>query len=419
MDVPTEQHDRMDVMLFRPRTPKRVETCCVTDAEGRHWCFKAIKNIKLNGYAKCFVCSGPLCNVKVYYTSHDEFRVVGSHVCAFDHEREYRKRTKCNIAVDAMLDNVLLKTRDIISAVKSKTELSRREEKTLAQFVSSQRLSRYGKVPRQFADLVIPECLKVVGTIDDDGDGKFLIFDSFDTDKDKERILIFSSSGMRQRASAAVEIFADGTYRTASNTIATLYTMHTVIDGISFPIFFVMMPNELERTFVRAFEVVKPLMGSFNETCTAHVDCQLAAVNAIRTVFGCSIRICLFHLNQAVWRSVSRFGLAGYYNNTRFPKLHVWIRRLFALPFLPEDAIHSNFDVLFEHDAIHGPIHVEDECLDAFKKHVRYYKSFWLARVPLKMWCNNTTRERTNNRCEGFHNGLRKQSILLIQILLF
>ena len=57
---------------------------------------------------------------------------------------------------------------------------------------------------------------------------------------------------MRQRASAAVEIFADGTYRTASNTIATLCTMHTIIDGISFPIFFVVMPSELERAFVKA-----------------------------------------------------------------------------------------------------------------------------------------------------------------------
>ena len=64
-----------------------------------------------------------------------------------------------------------------------------------------------------------------------------MIFDSFDTDTDNERILTFVSPGMRRRASAAVEIFADGTYRTASNTIATLYTMHTVIDGISFPIF--------------------------------------------------------------------------------------------------------------------------------------------------------------------------------------
>ena len=294
MNVPVERQGRMNVMLFRPRTPKRGEACCVTDAEGRHWCFKLIKNIKLNGYAKCFVCSGPHCNVKVYYTTHDAFLVVGNHVCAFDREREYRKRTKCSIAVDAMSDNVLMRNRDVVSAVKDKTELSRREEKTLAQFVSSQKLFRYGKVPRQFADPVIPERLKAIGTSGDEGDGRFLIFDSLDTDTDTERILIFSSPGMRQRASAAVEIFADGTYRTASNTIATLYTMHTVIDGISFPIFFVMMPNELERTFVRAFEVMKPLMGSFDESCIAHVDCQLSAVNAIRTVFGCSFGFVFF-----------------------------------------------------------------------------------------------------------------------------
>ena len=50
---------------------------------------------------------------------------------------------------------------------------------------------------------------------------------------------------------------------------------------------------------------------------------------------------------------------------------------LFALLFLPEDAIHSNLDVLFERDAIHGQTRVEGECLDAFKKLVRYYKTFW------------------------------------------
>ena len=26
----------------------------------------------------------------------------------------------------------------------------------------------------------------------------------------------------------------------------------------------------------------------------------------------------------------------------------------------------------------------------------------------MDMWCNNVSRDRTNNRCEGFHNGLRQ-----------
>ena len=110
----------------------------------------------------------------------------------------------------------------------------------------------------------------------------------------------FSLHGMRQRAATAVEIFADGTYRTASNSIATLYTVHTVIGGVAFPIFFMMLPNEKEATFERAFGVIKHFMNAFTETSVAHVDCQLAAINALRTVFRCRIRICLFHQNQAV-----------------------------------------------------------------------------------------------------------------------
>ena len=92
--------------------------------------------------------------------------------------------------------------------------------------LSSRTSTTYGKVPKDLASLVIPDCLKVVGTSLDHGDKTFLIFDSFDDDKECDRILIFSSHGMMQGAATAVAIFADGTYRTASNTIAT-FTPYT------------------------------------------------------------------------------------------------------------------------------------------------------------------------------------------------
>ena len=68
----------------------------------------------------------------------------------------------------------------------------------------------------------------------------------------------------------------------------------------------------------------------------------------------------------------------------------------------------SNFSLLFERDAIEGEIHVEECCIEAFKRLVQYYKSFWLQKIGVHMWCNNVGRDRTNNRCEGFHNGLRQ-----------
>ena len=225
-----------------------------------------------------------------------------------------------------MTQNQLARNKAVLAAVKCHMPITLCEEKALVQFVSSRTSTTYGKVPKDLASLGIPDCLKVVGTSLDHGDKTFLIYDSFDDDKERDRILIFSSHGMRQRAATAVAIFADGTYRTASNTIATLYTVHTVIGGVSFPIFFMMLPNEKEATFERAFGVIKHFMNAFTETSVAHVDCQLAAINALRTVFRCRIRICLFHQNQAVWRAVARLGLAGAYNIREFPRLHVWVR---------------------------------------------------------------------------------------------
>ena len=165
--------------------------------------------------------------------------------------------------------------------------------------------------------------------------------------------------------------------------------------------------------------MIKPFMRSFSSACDAHVDCQLAAINAFRSVFGCNVRICLFHQNQAVWRAVARFGLAGHYNSVNFPKLHVRIRRLFALPFLSEVDIVSNFTVLFEQDAVSWKIHVEDCCIEQFKNLVNYYKLFWLTKTPVKMRCNNAEKEWTNNRCEEFHNGLHQTIQIALPICMF
>ena len=212
---------------------------------------------------------------------------------------------------------------------------------------------------------------------------------------------------MRQRAALAKELFADGTYRTVSNIFATLYTIHTTIDDVSYPGFFILLPNEQTPTFKRAFTVIRRYMSSFTGSCVVHVDCQLAAMNAFIDTFACDVRICLFHQNQAVWRAVSRFGLAGAYNSLNQPKLHIWIRRLLSLPFLPANEIKRDFKQLFESEALHGHFCVEEQFKEQFLKLVEYYEHFWMTRVPVESWSQHTSKTRTNNVCEGFHNGLR------------
>ena len=74
---------------------------------------------------------------------------------------------------------------------------------------------------------------------------------------------------------------------------------------------FILMENEQKTTFTMAFDFTKPFLQSFNEPCVAIVDCQMAAIGAIKDVFDSRIRLCLFHQNQSDWKAVSRYKLAA------------------------------------------------------------------------------------------------------------
>ena len=107
------------------------------------------------------------------------------------------------------------------------------------------------KSPQTMGELVVPEDLKLITSEHlDFGDNTFLIYDSTSDEPSAERILIFASYSMRQRAALARELYAVGTYRAVSNILATLYTIHTTIDNVSYPIF-ILMPDERSQTFTR------------------------------------------------------------------------------------------------------------------------------------------------------------------------
>ena len=241
------------------------------------------------------------------------------------------------------------------------------------------------KSPQTMNGLVVPEELKfVIDKHVDIGDHEFFIFDSKTGDPSAERILIFASYSMRQRVAVARELYADGTYRAVSKIFATLYTIHTTIDNVSYPIF-ILMQDERAQTFTRAFRVVKQYTSAFGSGCVVHIVCQQATINAFRDVFDCDVRICLFHLNQSVWKAVLRFGLAGAYNSISNPRLHIWIRRLLSYPFLRLDVIVSEFERLFEGEALIGTFSVEDPFKENFRDLVKYYKDFWMTRIPIVM----------------------------------
>lgn len=116
-----------------------------------------------------------------------------------------------------------------------------------------------------------------------------------------------------------------------------------------------------------------------------------AAWRAIRDVFpGISIKGCVFHWNQAVWRHVQQFGLAATYQQRR--GMYDYIRQLMALPFLPAQHIRQAFD------------HLKTKAnTEQLQRLVNYMDRQWFqhAVFDVASWCVFRQTVRTNNDVEG------------------
>ena len=409
-------------LVFQPRQDngKSHETISVAGKCYRFAC------LGKGRFTKVFRCCDDSCCARVHFKSPDDYVMTGNHdFCSFDHERELRRRTRLELAWRIYTENITDTPAEIIRKMEVSMRLCQEEKRSVRTFVSTQRKKEFGSTNTNGARVEIPDVLKTVKrpqSIEEE-DVTFLLHDSAN-ESSNPRIVIFSSAKMRMIASTANEFFADGTYHIVPNGFATLYTIHAVVSGEVFPTFFCLMENEKEESFRRVFLFIRPFLLTLDENTVVHTDCQLSAINALRNVFRCKIRLCLFHINQALWRMVSKVGLACEYNNPTKPKLHAYLRLLMSLPFLPEDKIVPCFAYIFENRAFDDDIGVETELAEQFARIVQYYKRFWIRQITPQLWSLFDVVNRTNNHAEAFHRwiGLGVQvghpnPFVLIQLL--
>ena len=414
----------MSITVFKSHAAKRHDSIAVGG-----YCFR-FNRANVRGYAKEFRCCDDKCSARVLFNSPEQFVVAGDHtVCAFDHQRELRSRKRLAEAYEMLQKNLTEPSHKIIEKVQLllDEEMTAEEKQSLRVFIGRKRAEILGRQSADANDLVIPDHLRVTATpiSPEQPDNSFLLYDSNEHEPSAQsRFLIFASADMRFKASMATELFADGTYRIVPKGFATLYTIHSVVQGVPYPVFFCLTQNEREETFVRVLDVVKPYLKKFNAAGLVHTDCQRSAIKAFTRTFGCRVKLCLFHLNQALWRYVSKVGLASGYNDARRPRLHAWIRRLMAFPFVKRERMAACFRECFETMATDDVLGVEEEFRDKFRDVVAYYKGFWLEEIGPDMICQYEEANRTNNHAEAFHRGIgcavqvaHPQTLVLIQLL--
>ena len=373
------------------------------------FCYRFSRSLSGGRYGTEYRCCDDRCSARVLFNTPDDIAVRGNHLsCQFDHRSELRRRERIKQALLVLATSCSDPPSTIVRRVDETMKLDLKEKKSLAQFVSQRQRWLFGIDDAPIEEVEIPDVLRrtIRQRSVEHPDDTFLIFDSKAESSAGCRILIFASADMREKAARATVLFADGTYRVVTSGFATLYTIHTVVDCVSFPVFFCLIGNEKEETFIKTFEKVKPFLSSFNSECTVHTDCQIGAIRAFQRVFHCNVRLCLFHINQALWRTISQTGLAKDYNDVKKPMLHAFLRFLMSIPFLPLSKIKPTFVFVFRRQARCETIGVEPECRERFFEVVDYYDRFWLTRIGPELLCQFDAGERTNNHSEAFHRGL-------------
>ncbi|XP_033746946.1 uncharacterized protein LOC117332171 [Pecten maximus] len=177
-----------------------------------------------------------------------------------------------------------------------------------------------------------------------------------------------------------------------------------IIDGKKkqFPLVFVLMSCRRKSDYVRVLTAIRDRLGDCQvEQCM--LDFEQAAWQAIREVLpGVTLRGCIFHLTQELWRHIQELGLSRTYRERGATHNFIWM--ILALPFLPSHQIRPTFDA-FRARCPAEPGH-------PLSQFVEYVRSQWIdsATFPPTTWSAFESSVRTNNDVEGWHNRLNRKT---------
>jgi hypothetical protein len=282
------------------------------------------------------------------------------------------------------------------------------ERRSMKRMVNRVQSSRRPPNPKTIRDLVITAPYNT--TLRGD---PFLLYDSGQEDAD--RLLIFTTDENLRVLAMCDQVFSDGTFKTVPEAFAQLFGIHGKYMGFVFPLVFALTTRLTEETYRVVYERVKERCTQLRlrldrENLTIMMDFELANMNAVRRVFPlATVRGCLFHFDQTIWRHVVEAGLKNEYETVDSP-----VRRdvvtLMALPFVPLDDLVEVFeDITEEMDPRLDDIVTNLET--NYVKGVQRRRRLIAPRFRPEVW--NTYEatlggeQRTNNSVEGWHNHLQ------------
>ena len=242
-----------------------------------------------------------------------------------------------------------------------------------------------------------------------EGDSKISDFVVLDFFEDGVRIIILSSRKMLTLLKAAEYWFCDGTYKVVRKPFYQLWSIHVFIQSghsmKQIPVAFVLMSHRRQKDYETVLYHLRRKVGSFNIQRVV-LDFEAAAWQAFRSYMPhVTVKGCMFHFTQAIFRKVQLQGLQASYNEKS--DVYRLCKSLMALPMLPELVIVEAFEALIENVYT---AHIEAD--NRVQHLVEYVRKTWIESrlFTPRSWCWFNEGVRTNNDTEGWHNKLNTEA---------
>ncbi|KAH7710651.1 hypothetical protein AAVH_22058 [Aphelenchoides avenae] len=191
--------------------------------------------------------------------------------------------------------------------------------------------------PTSRAALDIPESYKMYNG--DEGEELFVLHDS--GKEDANRFIVIGRQSVSEHAQSITKIYTRGSFKVAPSLFYQLLVVLGRRDGYIDPIFYALLPDKRQESYIRLFATLKHLYPSLKPSRIS-MDFENALINAGRECFPDSnLEGSLFDLLQKVERQLQINGLMVKYDKD--PEFARAARKIVALAYVPSARVNSAF----------------------------------------------------------------------------
>ena len=210
--------------------------------------------------------------------------------------------------------------------------------------------------------------------------------------------IIFGSSYMLSKLNSSTDIHFDATFKIVPRLFYQLLTIFIHINQLTIPALHVLMTNKSETLYNALLLAIRELIPDFNPVFAVG-DFEIASRNAFIQSFPCVTLIgCWFHFTKALFDNIKKLGRYKLYKSNQI--FREWVRKLMALPLLPEEEIHKVYISLELPTSELG-----DSAKELIKKFRTYLNRTWISgNVSLSVFYYENA---TNNGPESYHKSLK------------